>query len=291
MRRLPLAAIEAFVLAAETLSITKAAAVLGLSVPATSRRVQALEAELGIRLFRRLHRALELTAAGAAYHARLAPAFAEIRTASETARRGRNAQVLRINLLQSFAASWLMPRLPRFHAAHPAIRVELQTETAMLDLAARDDVDVAIRLGKGPWPGLAATRLMTPALFPVCTPALARCLRQPADLARFAWLGSSHLPHSWSEWTAAVGHAKLKPVRVQNFDNLQLLYEAALGDLGVALGIEPIVAPYLADGRLVAPFPERVRRSRAYWLVCRRTESNRPAIRAFRRWAVAEARA
>jgi LysR family transcriptional regulator, glycine cleavage system transcriptional activator len=149
---------------------------------------------------------------------------------------------------------------------------------------------VAIRLGIGPWPGLAATRLITPALFPVCTPALARRLRKPVDLAYVTWLGSSHLPESWNEWTATVGYPDLGPPRVQNFDNLQLLYEAATGGLGVALGIEPIVAPYLSDGRLVAPFPERVRRSRAYWLVCRRAETNRPAIRAFRRWAVSEAR-
>lgn len=286
-RRLPpLPAIEAFVLAADTLSITKAAAVLGLSVPATSRRIAALEGELGVRLFRRLHRALALTEAGARYHARLAPALAEIRNASAALVA---PQVLRLNLLQSFAASWLLPRLPRFHAAHPGIRVELQSETAMIDFASRD-VDLAIRLGSGGWPGLGADRLLTPMLFPVCAPGLRPMPRCLADLARHTWLGSSHLPDSWRDWLAAVGQPDLRPVGQQDYDNLLLLYEAAAGGLGIGLGIDAVVAPYLADGRLVAPLTERARRSRSYWLVGRPAERDRPAIRAFRRWLLAEAR-
>jgi len=286
----PLRAIEAFVLTAEHLSITRAAEALGLSVPATSRRIRALEADLGVRLFRRLHRALALTQAGEAYRDRVAPAFAEIRAASDAVRAPTRRRTLRINLLQSFAANWLMPRLPRFQAAHPELRIELETETAMIDLKAREDIDLAIRLGEGPWPGLAAERLITPEIFPVCAPGLRRRLRKLEDLGRFTWLGSRHLPRSWAEWTAAVGHPDLAPKAVQDFDNLQLLYEAAAGGLGVALGIDVIVAPYLADGRLVAPFPHRVRRSRAYWLVCRKAERDRPAIRAFRDWVLAEAR-
>jgi len=287
----PLRAVEAFVLAAEHLSITRAAAVLGLSVPATSRRIRALEADLGVRLFRRLHRALALTEAGATYRDRLAPAFAEIRAASAALRAPPRRRVLRLNLLQSFAASWLVPRLPRFQALHPDLRIELETETAMVDLAAREDIDAAIRLGEGPWPGLAAVRLMTPEMFPVCAPALRRRLRRLDDLAGFTWLGSRHLPRSWAEWTAAVGRPALRPQSTQDFDNLQLLYEAACGGLGVALGIDVVVAPYLADRRLVAPFPHRVRRSRAYWLVCRKAERERPAIRALRDWLLDEAKA
>jgi LysR family transcriptional regulator, glycine cleavage system transcriptional activator len=286
----PLRAIEAFVLAAQHLSITRAAEELGLSVPATSRRIHALEADLGVRLFRRLHRALALTKAGETYRDRLAPAFAEIRAASEAVRAPTRRRTLRINLLQSFAANWLMPRLPRFQALHPELRIELETETATIDLAAREDVDVAIRLGEGPWPGLAAERLITPEVFPVCAPALRRRLRRIDDLARFTWLGSRHLPRSWAEWADAVGHPELTPKAIQDFDNLQLLYEAATGGLGIALGIDVIVAPYLADGRLVAPFPQRVRRSRAYWLVCRKAERDRPPIRAFRDWILGEAR-
>lgn len=290
--RLPsLGNIETFVEAARQLSFKQAGQRLGLTTSGVSRRIQALEAGLGVRLFRRLNRALELTPAGRRYLARVGPAIDGIREASRSLR-GKGGERIRLSVLQSFAAAWLIPRLADFHARHPGIEVEIETGAAYEDFDAAG-VELAIRFGHGRWPGLLADRLMTIEAFPVASPALARGspgLRKPADLARQTLLVARHLPEAWPAWLASVGLSGLKPRRQRSYDNSQLLYQAAANGLGVALGVEPLVGELMREGKLVRPFRAGLRLESSYHLVMRPGERNRPAIRAFRGWILAAAK-
>ncbi|MCW5731453.1 MAG: transcriptional regulator GcvA [Alphaproteobacteria bacterium] len=290
--RLPsLRAIETFTEAARRLSFKLAGERLGLTASGVSRRIQALEADLGVKLFRRFNRALELTPAGRRYLARVGPAIDRIRDASRNLR-GKGGERVRLSVLQSFAAAWLVPRLPDFLARHPDIEIELETGSAYEDFDAAG-IAVGIRFGRGHWPGRLADRLMTIEAFPVASPALVRGdppLREPADLARHTLLLARHLPDVWPAWLAAAGLPDLKPRRQRAYDNSQLLYQAAANGLGVALGVEPLIGELMREGKLVRPFRQSLKLESSYYLVMRPDERQRPAIRAFRNWILAAAK-
>lgn len=148
MRRIPLGPIEAFVVVARSQGLSQAAAAMGLTVPALSRRSRQLEAHLGTPFFHRLPRGLRLTEAGEAYFGSLAPAWETIRNATEAARRQPNT--LRLSIMPSFAANWLGPRLRRFRSQCRDIALTLETAPKPVDISARSDLDSATRLGRGP---------------------------------------------------------------------------------------------------------------------------------------------
>jgi LysR family glycine cleavage system transcriptional activator len=287
----PFKSIEAFVAAGQALSFTEAARILYVTLPAISRRIRSLETELGVRLFRRTHRAVALTPLGEAYLLKLMPAIHALNDASDSIRAKRGRQSVRLSVSQSFAASWLLPRLPRLHKQHPELGIELHSSPDYVDLYL-DTVDVAIRLGQGTWPDLHASPLMEPRIFTVYSPAYFRAptsAKSLHDLSLHTLLGSSHLPEMWPRWLSAAGAAGPLAATSLNFDNLQLLYEAAANGLGVAMGIDAVVHPYLADGRLVRAFDVEAKLGKAYYVVCRALDRHDPSIRVFSAWLRAEA--
>lgn len=292
MRRLPFQAIEAFVVVARSLSLTQAAAGMALTVPAVSRRIQLLEQELGVKLFQRLPRGLRLTEAGAAYFQALLPAWDTIRAATEAARAPTGRRTLKVSVMPSFAANWLVPRLGRFQARHHGVEIELETSGELVDLRARPDLDCAIRLGKGPWVGLTSQGLLPVDAYAVAAPAFLAehgPLRHPRDVLRHALIGSHHQPDFWREWFAAAD-VDAAGCRYRSFDNLQLVYEAAAAGMGIALGIGPVVRPYVQSGRLLRLFPTDLRLSRQFHLVRRQADDPGDGrFAAFRAWLLAEA--
>jgi LysR family glycine cleavage system transcriptional activator len=286
----PFKSIEAFVVAARALSFTEAASALHLTVPAVSRRIQALETELGVALFERTHRALQLTDAGDAYLSHLAPAVETIRRASDFLRGGSRARSLKISLPASLAANWLVPRLPGFHAEHRGIHLELQSMNGCADLDG-SEADLAIWPGTGTWPGLRAERLLDMDGYPVCgADYLARnpALRTVADLAAYPLLGIAGQQELWTEWLQAAGAAG--PARIRHvFDNFHLLYRAAASGLGVALGVDVIVRPYLDEGQLVRVFNMSFKPTKGYYVVCRDSDWTQRPISTFREWLFAQA--
>lgn len=287
----PFRSIEAFVVAARTSSFAAAAAALGLSLPALSRRIGILEDALQRRLFRRLPRGVELLPAGRAYLDEIGPALDIIRRSTEALRDRSRRSAVRVSLISTLAANWLVPRLTRFHQAHPRIDVELETTADCIDLEQRD-TDFAIRLGLGPWPGLRCECLIALDIYPVCSPSLAIRARDPHALASHTLLGPSHRPEFWPEWLQAASSdpAVAGPRPARTFDNLQLLHEAAASGMGVAIALDPLVRPYLADRRLVRPFAARVRSARGFHLLSRDGGRLSKPAQAFRRWLLAEAR-
>jgi len=214
--RLPsLNGLRAFEAAARHLSFTVAASELNVTQTAISHQIRRLEEELGIRLFVRKNRALALTPEAQDYLPGIRAAFNDLRLATDRLLRHENDHVLTISTLASLAAKWLLPRLSAFQEAHPGIDVRITTSTSLVDFQ-RDDVDAAIRYGRGQWPGLRADWLTADQLFPVCSPALLtgpRPLRRPEDLADHVLLHTSAGPSDdWRLWLTAAGMpADLRP--------------------------------------------------------------------------------
>lgn len=291
MRRLPLGPMEAFVAVARSGSLARAALAMNLTVPALSRRIQLLEAQLGIQLFDRLPRGVRLTDAGRTYFAALGPAWDSIGEATEAARNRGKRKVVRVTVMPSFAATWLMPRLSRF--PDEGVEIELHTSPEFDDLRARPDLDCAIRLGSGPWPGLECEPLLPVHAFPVASPGFfhsGQVPGHPRDLLGLPLIGTHHQPEFWRDWFAAAGiDASLGGYR--SFDNLQVVYEAAASGMGVALGLDPVVRPYLETGRLRRLLPSAVRLPRQFHLVRRHGPVPGPGFAPFRAWLQAEAQA
>jgi LysR family glycine cleavage system transcriptional activator len=281
----PFKSIEAFVTAAQTLSFTAAASVLHITVPAMSRRIQALENDLGVALFKRKHRALALTEAGKWYLANLEPAIAGIRRASQEVRRSACPHTVAVSLPASLAANWLLPRLPQFHCQHRGVRVELESADPR-GAPGDGEIDIAIRFGSGKWSGLRAERLLDVEAFAVASRSLLSVesrSRSPDALARLPLLGIKGQPELWTEWLGKAGvEADVRVV--QEFDTPDLLYRAAACGLGVALGIDILIQPYLESGQLIRLFGAQFSLDDGYYLVGRTGDIPRAPVVKFRDW-------
>lgn len=290
LRLPPLNAIKAFEATARHLSFTKAARELCVTQSAVSRHVQALENELGSKLFTRHHRTIELTAKGEIYFRALRDAFDRIRDATEHVSGGAHLATLRLKLPPTFAIRWIVPRLARLHAIDRTFDVQITTSHSPVDFS-REEIDVAIHSGEAPPPGTISTRLIGEVLTPVCSPALlrhGRSLRKPADLRRHTLLCSLHRPQDWPTWISAAGVEGVDGNSGLKFENSSLAYQAAIDRLGVAMAQTILVADDLASGRLVAPFRLRVPTNWAYFLVYPTRSQNLAKVRRFEKWILQE---
>lgn len=280
----PLLALEAFDAAARALSFKAAAAELNLTPSAISHRVKQLEQYLGLSLFRRLNREIRLTEAGEDYYATVRRAFDQVAQVSLRVGRGaQQSEELRLSSVPHFAASWIIPNLEELLNRRPGLRVYVESSIRNADFA-RDAVDAAVRYGAGNWPGLNVTKLTDLSVAPVCTPALLKRLRTPADLREVTLIHFSQFPQSWSEWLQAAGLPAFEPKHEVYFDSVSQAIDAAENGLGIALGVAPLIGPRLATGRLVMPFGPLLPLQHAYWLACRKGDAGKPAIKALRDW-------
>jgi len=288
-RRLPpLNSLRAFESAARHLSFTKAADELAVTQSAVSHQVNALEDWAGVPLFKRQGRAMVLTEAAVKFLPAVSTALDQIALA------GRKLQAvdpthgwLTVAVMPSFAAKWLVPRLADFHERNPDMDVWIATFEAQTG-ALGSDIDVAIRYGRGDWPGLASVRIMSEELFPVCAPRLATSLEAPADLAHTTLL-HDELREDWAMWFAAAGLTGVDTARGPGFDDSGLLIQAAIEGLGVALGRSVLVQGDLDAGRLVRPFDVALAAEFAYYLVYPPDLENAPKIETFRTWLLSTA--
>ncbi|MGJ4964406.1 transcriptional regulator GcvA [Bradyrhizobium sp. HKCCYLRH3061] len=289
MARLPsLNGLRAFEAAARHLSFTRAASELNVTQTAISHQIKRLEDELGIRLFVRQNRSLALTPQARDYLPLVRAAFDDLRLATERLVRKDNAKVLTVSTIASLAAKWLLPRLTAFQEAHPGIDVRITTSTGLVDFR-KDDVDAAIRYGRGHWPGVRAEWLMADELFPVCSPALLqgdKPLRCPADLAHHTLLqASGGYDDDWRLWLTAAG----LPVEMSrqgrlSFDLSLMTVQAAIDGLGVAIGRTAYVQDDIAKGRLVVPFKMTLPSDAGFYLVTPEGRTDPPKLKAFRQW-------
>ena len=305
----PLNALRAFEVAARHLSFKLAAAELSVTPTAVSHQIRGLEDDLGVTLFRRLTRALELTPEGEAMLPKLREGMACLAASVEAVRALRPSARLVVVAPPSFASRWLVPRLQGFARLQPAIELHLASSMKAIDSAEpgahghdaagpRGEGEVWIRFGTGGYPGCRVDCLFEPVYTAVCSPALLRTkipLRRPEDLQRHNLIHDDTIPDArqrptWAEWLEAAGVSGVNPEAGPHFSDSGLAIAAALDGLGVALLSKPLVAAEVAAGRLVVPFEVTVRRHFAYYLVSYEGVANHAPIAAFREWLRDEVR-
>lgn len=287
----PLNAVRAFEAAARRLSFTKAAQELHVTQSAISHQVKLLEEYLGVKLFQRLNRALVLTDEGQTYLPPISKMFDQL---YEATRRLTDSEVrgkLTISTIASFAARWLVPRLGRFVMAYPDIDIRLSPTAVLVDFV-RDDVDIAVRYGRGRYPGLRVDRLMSEDVFPVCSPSLlkgARPLKRPADL-KYHVLMHDDDHADWRTWLLSAGVKEVDPNRGPIFTDASMLVQAAVGGQGIALARGSLAADDLAKGNLIRPFTLSLPVEFAYYVVSPEATADKPKVAAFRQWILEESR-
>lgn len=289
----PLKTLRAFEAAGRHLSFTRAAGELNVTQAAISHQIKALETWLEMPLFKRLNRALLLTEPGQHYLQAVRQALDGLAEATEQVVATRNDASLTVSVMPSFGAKWLVSRLPRFSQAHPDINLRFSAEDRLVDFN-RDDVDVAVRFGRGDWPGVHAELLMRQDVFPVCSPRLLddgpHPLAAPDDLRHHVLLHEQPASYDWQTWLLAAGVTGIDPVRGPSFSHAHVLLQAAIDGQGVALGATPLVADDLAAGQLVKPFDLVLPGGWAYYVVCAQNRCDNPNVTAFRDWILDVAR-
>jgi LysR family glycine cleavage system transcriptional activator len=285
----PLNALRAFEAAARQLSFTRAGQELHVTQAAISHQVKALEEWLGLALFRRRGRAIVLTENGQNYLTSVREGLDLLAAATDRLTKRQGSGILTVSTLASFAAAWLVPRLGRFRALHSDIDVRVAARDEAVDFA-RDDVDLAIRYGKGHWPGLEIVPLMSEEVFPVCSPALlqgAYPLRRLDDLRHHTLLHDD-MRETWRLWLLAAGVEGVNPDRGPGYNLSALVINAAVDGQGVALARSALLGDHLATGRLVRPFDLELPAEDAYYLVYPTRAREHLKVGAFREWVLAE---
>ncbi|MFD3210608.1 LysR substrate-binding domain-containing protein [Pseudomonas sp. LR_7] len=289
MRRLPpLSTLRAFEAAARHGSFKQAAHELSVTPTAISHQVRALEEHLGLALFERRVRKVVLTDAGARLYPVLREGFdAFVRVIERITPRQGRAQVT-VSATLAFTARWLVPRVTAFHAQHPQIALQLQASDEVVDLDAAG-VDIAIRYGKGPYPGFDVVPLFADRFAPVANPLLQ--VESVSDLSQrplidFQWRRKHRDNPTWARWFAEAGLDEPKEAPLLGFSDESHAIQAAVAGQGVALVSLALVRDELAAGQLVQPFEQTITGFRHH-LLTRRGETG-GAVAAVAAWLVGQ---
>lgn len=284
MRKLPpLRAVAVFETAARLHNLSSAARALHLTHSAVSHQVRLLEDWLGKPLFTRHADGVQLTPAGEALARAATSALDLVETACERVRAEHAPRVVRLAAPASFLALWLIRRLEEFERTHPEVQLQLQTQGTLDDLLAQR-VDALVLSARPPWPrGVAATALFADRSGPVCAPDWSPQPVTPAALAGQPLLYTLSRRDAWTEWADLHGLDARQLDLTRHFDSLQLMLEAAVSRLGVAIAPEQLVQRELAQGRLVAPLGFTPGPS-VFALCVAQPRTDEPALQALQGW-------
>ncbi|MEO6354915.1 MAG: transcriptional regulator GcvA [Oxalobacteraceae bacterium] len=278
----------AFETAARHLSFTKAAHELHITQGAVSRQTAILEEYLGSRLFERINRRLVLTEVGREYALQVSAILQQIEMATFQAMTYDSAVgVLKLAILPTFGIKWLIPRLPKFTAAHPDVQLNLSTEVLPFDFSQRQ-VDAAIHFGEPNWPGAVMVRLMGEEVVPVCSRALSAQINSVADLCHMTLLQHTTRPQAWRDWFDRVGVDCPNALFGPRFEQLSMVIQAAVAGLGVALMPKFLVETEISQQQLSVPFPFAVKSPQSYYLAYPEKNAGKPAVIKFRDWILGE---
>lgn len=291
--------LRAFEAVARLLNFRAAAEELSLTQSAVSRQIQSLEEEVGVALFLRHTRAVELTGAGVQLLRAVLPALERMDSAVRMIRRSAGRKSVALSTWASFASMWLIPRLEAFQSSHPDIDIRIDTTDVSVDLDTTD-TDLALRYTTPANAPPNAVRMFGEQLTPVASPWLLKsghALRSGDDLAHFALIeaGDAHRNQhlewlTWRRWLDVHHFGKVEPKRWLFFNYAHQIAQAALTGQGVALARMPMVADSLASGDLVEILPGmRLDSPLAYWLIVGPRSAARPEIKAFCDWLTTQA--
>ncbi len=280
--------LAAFDAASRTGSFTLAARELNLTQGAVSKQICALEDQLDVTLFERLHQAITLTETGKSYASEIRTALEMIRTASLTAMTGPRGGVLNLAVLPTFGTRWLMPRLPAFLAENPDITINFATKLSPFDFR-REDQHAAIHYGPPDWPETESIYLMGEEVVPVCSPGFSEenGLNRPGDLASIPLLHISSRPDAWDAWftehaLATRGHEGMF------FEQFLTAAQAAVAGMGAVLVPRFLVQSELERGELVLIFEQPLKSNYGYYLVIPHEKLSYAPVARFREWLLQE---
>jgi LysR family glycine cleavage system transcriptional activator len=272
MKDLPLNALRAFAAIHASGGVRAAARQLGIAHSSVSRHLSELEAWLGVPLVSDsgVHRGVRFSSQGEALGRAVVAGLADIARAVEAVREPRSPGSVAISTTASFATRWLLPRMPALERAHRALEVSIRVEQRLEDLDG-GEIDLAIRMGRGPWPGVRARPLMDDGLYPVMSPAYHAASgrpRKPADLRGLRLLHDRDPNASWDAWRAAHGPASLDVRRGPRLASSDLVLRAAVQGQGVALARDRLARDDVASGALLRPLGDLdVKLGVGYWFV------------------------
>jgi len=306
----PLNALRAFEAAARHSSFKIAAKEMHVTPGAVSHQVKLLEEYLGVQLFRRLTRALELTTEAHAMLPKVREGLDALHAAVERVRSREEMASLTVVTPPNFAARWLMPRLSGFTRAHPTIELHLAARQSMVDQhengafvipeadTRADSPAVMVRFGGGHYPGSRVDEVFSAVYVPVCSPRLLEGehpLRKPDDLRHHTLLHDDTVVEegarpSWNDWLQSVGVTDIDATRGPHFSDAALAMDAAIEGMGVTLAIKSLVTSEIETGRLAVPFDIASPTGYAYYLVTPESAVENRAVSAFREWLLEEAK-
>ena len=285
----PLNALRTFEAAARRLSFTEAARELNVTQAAVSHQIRSLEDWFGFPLFLRAGRRLSLTEKGEYLLPAVSGAMSQLTTAVDQLLDPERDTRLTVSMMYSFAATWLVPRLRRFRQEQPEIDVRITNDDRLVDFRT-EDVDMAIRYGRGGWRDVVALRLMEEDIFPVCSPALLaeNPLETPDDLANHTLIHDEH-EFDWGLWLKAAKVTGVNPRRGPFYQTTALALQTAVDGQGVALGRGALVADHIESGELVRPFDLALPDDYAFYVVFPPSAASTPRVQLFCDWLFREA--
>lgn len=284
--------LAAFEASARHLSMKQAAAELNVTPGAVSHQVKALEYEIGAELFKRVHRGIELTEAGAELYAVLSSAFSRTAAVIEKIGAGTNDATVTIGASTAVASLWLMPRIGRLWQAHPELLINHRVSDRPFDLD-RSDIDLVVRYGSGSWEGETAIQLFTDMVGPVCSPGFAasHTIRNRNDLFALPLLQLEAVDSGWMSWREwfVLGGSDVGRIDGPKFNNYSIALQAAEEGTGVVLGWTRLIESYLSTGRLVPLGDLSIPAPGAFYLTWNSRDQLDPSVTIVRDWLVTAA--
>ncbi|GGD37646.1 LysR substrate-binding domain-containing protein [Pseudoxanthomonas indica] len=279
-----LPALGVFAAAARHQNFAHAAEELHLTASAVSHHIRKLESLLGVVLFQRHARGVKLTLEGRQLADAATSALSDIEGVAANLRHADGVSVLRVATLHSLTYCWLLPRLARFTALHPHIRLQVDTGIALTRFE-EGGPDLGIRHGPGQWPGLTAQHLMDDELFPVASPALpgVAAIAAPRDIARLPLVTDLAL-QGWRDWFRAAGVRGLRLPQMHSFSDSTDAMQAAVYGVGAALARRVVAQPYLQRGELLRLPGPALNARFAYYAVYPSHRPPRPVVQTFIDW-------
>ncbi|MBB3177159.1 LysR substrate-binding domain-containing protein [Variovorax sp. Sphag1AA] len=300
LRSRPISAghLRAFEAVARHLNFRAAAEEMALTQSAVSRQIQSLEEEVGVGLFLRHTRAVELTSAGAQLLLAVQQSLPRIDGTVRQIRQNAGRKSVSLTTFASFASMWLIPRLEAFQRDNPEIDIRIDASDMALDMDVAD-VDLALRYGPAENMPRGSVRLFGETITPVASPWLIKTnppIKGPADIARFTLIeaGDAHRTHlewlTWRRWFEVHEMARAQPRRWLYFNYAYQMVQAALTGQGLVLARSSLIAESLANGDLVEVLPHhRMDSPMGYWLITGPRSAPRPEIQAFCEWLQGQA--
>ena len=291
MRRLPpLNSLRMFEASARLTSFVAAADELAVTASAVSHQIKTLDEYLGVSLFNRSKRKVELTGAGEQYLVAVKHALDEIEVATQRLTSNLDTNVVNISVAPNFLIRWLMPRMSKFQELYPDVELQITTSLGLIDFS-RSNTDMAVYFGNGDWKDIEMYFLRSLMLVPVCSPVLMRGphpLKQVGDLKHHTLIYVSSRKHEWDDWLELAGAGFMKPKNSLAVSNGHLATAAALDNLGVALADITLTSREVESGRLVIPFDIPLDSHKAFYLVYRKHRPLTVGMKAFKEWLMQE---